>query len=143
MVERLDASQDDTVFTIEKAVSDRQLVFGWANVCKTKDGKIPVDWAGDVMDAEVLEPAAYTHVIKYRATGERHRGDAKGILVESVMFTKEKMAAMGIPEGIVPEGWWVGYYIPDPNVFAKIKNGEYKMFSIQGGGIRKKVTSNE
>lgn len=142
VTKQLEEQQDETPFKIEKAVSDRQLVFGWANVCKTKDGEVPLDWSGDVMSAEILEPAAYAHVLKYRATGERHRGEAKGILVESVMFTKEKMQAMGIPEGIVPEGWWVGYYIPDANVFAKIKSGEYKMFSIQGGGIRRKVKEN-
>ena len=128
--------ENEAIMHIMKTAEDKQLVFGWANICKTADGQIPLDWSGDVMDAESLEPAAYAHVLKYRATGERHQGEAKGILVESVMFTKEKMAAMGIPEGIVPEGWWVGYYIPDKNVFAKCKDGTYNMFSIQGGGIR-------
>ncbi|MNP76704.1 hypothetical protein D3C76_1739960 [compost metagenome] len=65
-----------------------------------------------------------------------HEGEAKGDLVESVMFTKEKMDAMGIPHGIVPEGWWVGFHIPDKEVFAKVKSGEYGMWSVQGTGRR-------
>jgi hypothetical protein len=57
-------------------------------------------------------------------------------MVESVVFTKEKMAAMGIPEGIVPEGWWIGYYIEEDTTWQKVKSGEYSMFSIGGRGTR-------
>ena len=39
---------------------------------------------------------------------------------------------MGIPEGTIPEGWWVGFYIPDPVIYKKVKDGEFEMFSIQG-----------
>ena len=46
------------------------------------------------------------------------------------------MAAMGIPEGTVPEGLWVGFYIPDDAVDAKVKAGAYNMFSIEGYGQR-------
>ena len=60
----------------------------------------------------------------------------KASLVESVIFTKEKMQAMGIPEGIVPEGWWIGFYVKDDNAWKKIKNGTYKMFSIEGKAVR-------
>jgi hypothetical protein len=117
---------------ITKSKDDQNLVFGWANVSILEDGSIPLDWVGDVTAPYVLEQAAYQFVLKYRETGEMHEGESKGQLVESVMFTKEKMAAMGIPEGIVPEAWWVGFYIPDDDVFEKVKSGQYKMFSIQG-----------
>jgi hypothetical protein len=50
--------------------------------------------------------------------------------------TKEKMQAMGIPDGTIPEGMWVGFYIPDDEVYAKVKSGEYRMFSIEGYGRR-------
>jgi hypothetical protein len=117
---------------IAKENSDQHLVFGWANVSVEADGNVPLDWQGDITAPQVLEKAAYKYVLKNKGTGEMHQGEQVGFLVESVMFTKQKMASMGIPEGTVPEGWWIGFYIPDDEVVAKIKNGEYKMFSIQG-----------
>lgn len=126
-------------FSIAKSVEDEQLVFGWANIAIDANGQYPVDWDGDVTDPGDLEKSAYEFVLKYRATGEQHQGEVKGDLVESVMFTKEKQAAMGIPDGVVPEGWWVGFHVPDAEVFAKIKSGEYEMFSVEGSAIREKL----
>lgn len=125
------------LFNITKSKDDEQLVFGWANIAIDTTGNFPIDWDGDFTDPSDLEKAAYSFVLKYRQTGENHEGEAKGELVESVMFTKEKQEAMGIPEGVVPEGWWVGFHVPDAEVFAKIKSGEYQMFSVQGQAIRK------
>lgn len=128
------------VFKIAKTAQDQQLVFGWANVAIDETGQFPLDWDGDFTTPEELEKAAYEFVLKYRVTGENHEGEAKGQLVESVMFTKEKQASMGIPEGVLPEGWWVGFHIPDAEVFKKIKSGEYSMFSVEGSAVRKPVT---
>lgn len=124
------------VFKIAKSKADEQLVFGWANVAIDETGQYPLDWDGDITAPEDLEKAAYDFVLKYRTTGEKHEGEAKGSLVESVMFTKEKQDALGIPEGILPQGWWVGFHVPDKEVFEKIKSGEYEMFSVQGTGYR-------
>lgn len=124
---------------IYKSNSDEHLVFGWANVSVTEDGDVPLDWQGDITAPAVLEKAAYNFVLKHRTTGEMHQGDVVGHMVESVMFTKQKMASMGIPEGIVPEGWWIGFYVPDDEIVAKVKSGEYKMFSIQGKAKKLKV----
>lgn len=129
----------DQPVDISKLKDDEHLVFGWANVSIDKDGNVPLDWDGDVIPAEVLEKSAYQYVLKYRESGEMHEGEAVGHLVESVMFTKQKMESMGIPEGTVPEGWWVGFYVPDDEVVAKIKTGEYKMFSIQGKAKKLKL----
>ncbi|MNH05085.1 hypothetical protein D3C79_643990 [compost metagenome] len=121
---------------IVKSKDDQHLVFGWANVSLDTDGSAPIDWQGDETDPEVLEKAAYNFVLKHRTTGEMHKGPSVGLLVESVMLTKQKQASMGIPEGVVPEGWWIGFYVPDDTIVAKIKSGEYKMFSIQGKAKR-------
>lgn len=118
-------------YTDEEA--DKQLVFGWANVTVDVDGQPPLDWHGDVIKSEELEDAAYNYVLNWGTTGMEHVWDSDcGWLVESIMFTKEKMASMGIPEGTIPEGWWVGFYIPDPVIYKKVKDGEFEMFSIQG-----------
>lgn len=125
-------------FTITKTEPDKMLVFGWANVAIGEDGQQITDLQGDVIDPEELERAAYDHVLKFRSAGERHDPNLrqKGRLVESCVFTKEKQAALGIPPGVVPEGWWVGYKIDDPQAWEKIKKGEYQSFSIEGKGRR-------
>ncbi|MNU34900.1 hypothetical protein D3C71_234870 [compost metagenome] len=125
--------------TIHTVDENNHLVFGWANISVNKDDTIPIDWSNDMIPPKVLEKAAYNFVLKHRATGEMHEGGVVGHLIESIMFTKDKQMAIGIPEGIVPEGWWVGFYIPDDDVCAKIRSGEYKMFSIQGRYKKLKV----
>lgn len=134
-IEKAKAGSGDK-FRIAKSAEDKQLVFGWANISKDANGQYPIDWDGDVTTAEDLEAAAYSFVLKHRATGEQHQGEVKGHLVESVMFTKEKQEALGIPDGILPEGWWVGFHIEDKEVFEKVKTGEYEMFSVQGQAFR-------
>ena len=126
-------------FKIHKADEDKHLAFGWANVAVRDDGEQIQDLQGDIVDPEVLEDAAYRFVLMYREGGEMHeRGDC-AVLVESVMFTKEKMFAMGIPEGTVPEGWWIGFLVTDEDVWQKVKSGEYPMFSIEGEALRRNI----
>lgn len=134
----LEIAKEDEI-QITKSDDDEQLVFGWANVSINSDGTLPVDYQDDITLPETLEKAAYQFVLKYRASGEQHQGDVQGHLVESIMFTKDKMEALGIPEGTVSEGWWVGFHIPNQEVFEKVKKGHYKMFSIEGTAKRLKV----
>jgi hypothetical protein len=63
-----------------------------------------------------------------------------GYAIESMVFTRDKQVALGIPPGIVPEGWWVGFQITSDAVWQKILSREYKGFSIQG---RVNYTENE
>lgn len=122
---------------ITKYYDDEQLVFGWASVSKDANGNRPLDWQGDLIDADDLEQAVYKFNLEFRESNEMHvPGTVNGTLVESVMFTKQKMAAMGIPEGTVPEGWWVGFKISDREAYHKVKSGIYKMFSIEGSATR-------
>ncbi len=124
---------------ITKMDEDKRLAFGWANVAVTVDGEQTPDRQGDVIDTDVLEDAAYRFVELYREGGEMHERGNVAVLVESVVFTKEKMWAMGIPEGTVPEGWWVGFRVLDDDVWEKVKTGEYSMFSIGGRAIREEI----
>lgn len=61
------------------------------------------------------------------------------VLVESVVFTEEKMQAMGIPAGTLPIGWWIGFKVTDEDVWEKVKDGTYPMFSIEGEAERIEV----
>lgn len=126
-------------FSVYKAREDEQLVSGWANVAINKDGSVPLDWQDDVIAPTTLEKAAINFMLEYRGSGEMHEGDSKGTVVESIVFTKEKQAAIGIPEGTVPEGWFITVKVHDPEVFAKVKDGTYRMFSIQGTARRVKL----
>jgi hypothetical protein len=121
---------------IQKVDEDRQLVFGWANVAIRKDGNQVVDSQGDSIDAEDLEDAAYLFNLSFRKSGEMHRGDSKGDLVESFVVTPAKLKALGLEGDALPLGWWVGFKVHDKDVFAKVKAGDYRMFSIQGKAKR-------
>ena len=124
-------------FTIYKEQSfEKGLVCGWANVAKNADGNIPLDWQGDVIDPSDLEDAAIQFMKDYRESGENHVGDATAVVVESIVLTKDKQRAMGIPEGVVPEGWFITVQLQSDEAIEKVKNGEYKMFSIQGTAER-------
>lgn len=123
-------------FTVMKSDDDKRLVFGWANVAVRVDGEQIVDWQEDAIDIDELEKAAYEYMADFGTAGEMHiRGDI-GRVVESIVFTKEKADALGIPQDALPEGWWIGFKISDDEVWEKIKNGEYTMFSIEGKAVR-------
>lgn len=125
---------------VKKYYDDEQLVFGWASVAKDANGDRPLDWHGDLIDSEDLEKAVYDFNLHFRESNEMHKDDSvNGRLVESVMFTKEKMKSMGIPEGVVPEGWWCGFKLDDRDVYMKVKTGLYKMFSIEGSATQEQV----
>jgi len=125
-------------FNVTKT-ADRGLVSGWANVAINADGSLPLDWQDDCIRPEVLETAAINFMANYRGSGVMHMGDSQGTVVESIVFTKDKQAALGIPDGIVPEGWFITVKLDNPEVFADVKAGKYRMFSIQGDARRIKL----
>lgn len=126
-------------FRIQKSNDEKMLAFGWANVALTEAGEQIEDWQRDMIDPEVLESAAYQFVELYREGGEMHERGGAAILVESMVFTEEKMRAMGIPKGILPVGWWIGFKVTAPEVWEKVKDGTYSMFSIEGEAERIEV----
>lgn len=134
--------EDDGVnqFKISKSDDDKRLAFGWANVAIRTSGEQIQDWQNDMVDPSELERAAYQFVELYRDGGEMHQRGGVAKLIESVVFTKEKQAALGIPQGILPEGWWIGFHVTDDDVWEKVKDGTYSMFSIEGTAERVEVT---
>ena len=129
----------DNQFTVMKSDDDKRQVFGWASVAIRATGETIVDYQNDIVEIEELEQAAYGFVLHYRTAGEMHeRGDV-GRLIESVVFTKEKAASMGIPDGVLPAAWWLGFVIDDDEVWQKVKSGEYSAFSIEGTATREKI----
>lgn len=121
------------MFHILKSEGDQRLVFGWASVSVTVDGEQIEDLEGDAIDPEELEKAAYQYVLDFRDAGEMHDQGLrkKARLVESCVFTPEKLKAMRIPEGTVPLGWWVGFYVDDDEAWEKIKDGSMTPDELQ------------
>lgn len=123
-------------FKIAKSDDEKMLAFGWASVSMRVDGELIEDCQQDIVEPEDLERAAYEFVLLYREGGEMHERGGSAMLVESVVFTKEKMRAMGIPAGVLPIGWWIGFKVTDKAVWEKVKDGTYQMFSIEGEAQR-------
>jgi hypothetical protein len=132
---------------IVKLDQAQHLVFGWASIVEV-GGKPLVDTQGDVITPEQIESTAYEFVLKARAADTMHEEKKIGELVESVVFTREKQAAIvqslavqNIPAtldlGCV--GWFIGFHVEDPAVWADISSGKLASFSIGGTGRREKI----
>lgn len=130
---------------IVKVDQARRLVFGFGYVSKFAGEQVS-DHSGDEVDIDNLEEVAYDFVMNFAETGEMHQGVAKGHLVESFVVTEDKVAAIEkitgekIPKALVGS-WWNGFYMEEPgegqpDPYQKVIDGTYKMFSIQGIGIR-------
>ena len=126
-------------FKIAKSIEDKRIAFGWASIAKDEAGNDLVDLSDDIIEPDTLENAAYEFVKLYREGGEMHERGGCATLVESIVFTPEKMSAMGIPERTLPTGWWIGFHVTDDEVWSKVKSGEYPMFSIEGEAVREPV----
>jgi hypothetical protein len=123
--------------TIVKIDQEKQLVFGWASVIKDTNDKILLDRQEDFIESEdELEKAAYDYVLKSRDGGEMHIRKGVSTMVESVVLSKEKQLALGIPAGTVPIGWWIGFKVNDDRVWNEVKKGGYVGFSVHGTGKR-------
>lgn len=132
-------------FSIVKINEAEHLVFGFANVSVAKGGKLITDLQDDQIRPDELEKGAYDYVLTAREADEMHDGPPIGHLVESMMFTPEKLLALAIDPAtgeansadlevlkrLLPPRWWVGFKL-NPSAFAKVKSGEYTMFSIAG-----------
>ncbi len=72
-----------------------------------------------------------------RVADEMHEREATATkCVESIVFTPEKIEKLGLEPDALPIGWWIGFHVGDDEVWAGVKSGRYKMFSIRGTGTR-------
>jgi hypothetical protein len=125
---------------IAKADKAKKNVFGWAYVTHDVNGEVVIDKSGEfVDDYEEIEKAAYQFVIKSRNGDADHTNVKASTMIESMVFTPEKIEKMGIPEGVLPSGWWVGFHVEDDALWDSVEKGERVAFSIHGTGVRKEV----
>lgn len=123
--------------SVHKSDAEKRQVFGFFNVVEV-NGVPVVDSQGDVISSTDLEESVYKYMKFSRMGDERHDGRCKATLIESMYFSKEKQAALGIDLGFV--GWWGGFEIHDSAMWEKVKNGEYQSFSIGGTGRREQLS---
>lgn len=127
---------------ISKVNAEKRQVFGWASIVEV-NGEPVVDRQGDIIAPEEIEKAAYDYVVKSRKGGSQHRRDGDepfhaSDMIESIVFTDDKIAKMGLPDDF-PRGWWVGYKVHDDETWEDIKAGKKTGFSIHGRGKREEV----
>jgi hypothetical protein len=140
MEEKLGDSEDiSIIMKISSVTDDKRLVFGWAYVCEDKDGNHVLDHSNQYIEPLELEEAVYVFASYGGMASEMHTGMYAGTLVESVVFTKEKQEALGIPPGYLPVGWWVGIRVYDDAIFAKVKDGTYTMLSLGGKAVKEET----
>lgn len=117
---------------ITKRDDEQHLVFGWASVAGILDSQ------GDNIPIEELERAAYNFVLEGRSGNEMHQDKQVARLVESMIFTPEKISLLNLPDDF-KLGWFVGFLVDDEDVWQKIKSGTYQMFSIGGRAQREEM----
>jgi hypothetical protein len=128
----------DVNFKVVSKDEARRWVFGWASVAKTTDGKTVIDKHGDAILIEDLEVAAAEFVKFWRRGGEMHEGPAPSELIACLVFTPEIQKALGLPDGTVPQGMFVGFEVPAES-FEKVTSGSMLMFSIEGVAEPEKI----
>lgn len=125
---------------IVKSDNESQTVFGWAYVTHNRNGELNIDKSGDFVETvDEIEKTAYDFVLKSRKGDADHTNVHASDLVESIVFTPDKIAKLGLPAGSLPLGWWVGFKVNDAATWDRVKKGELKAFSVHGKGTRKSV----
>lgn len=126
--------------SIVKAVPAKNQIFGWASVVTTASGDY-TDLEGHMVDLADLEKAAYDSIViltQGDAANDTHNSPPFGRMIESMVYTPEKIEALGLPETF-QKGWWVGLELP-PDRYASVLSGDRLMFSIEGSAKLEPVT---
>lgn len=129
---------------ITKTSDESRVAFGLFSVTKISD-ELVKDREEDKIKTESLETSVYKYVRTSRDASVNHKTLGVGELVETMVFTKEKVEALkkalteaGIPHTIEigAEFWWGGHYVKDDDVWEGVKNGDYESWSIGGTATR-------
>lgn len=120
-----------------KADEEQRIVYG---IVLKPD--IP-DAQGDVFSAREIERVAHRYLVKSRLLDWRHREtlpQTKTVPVESYIAPTD----LTINGKTVPKGAWVmATHVPDDALWAEIKAGQIRAYSIRGFGMRKLLKEHE
>lgn len=118
---------------IRKVDAEKREITGWASVSLDNEGRPVVDSQGDHIPLDELEAAAHEAFARDEGravAGDMHKRVGVGTIIESMVLTAEKRAALGLGEG--PQGWVVTMKIHDDKTWADIKSGRKMELSIAG-----------
>ncbi|NPV63665.1 MAG: hypothetical protein HPY61_13760 [Methanotrichaceae archaeon] len=113
---------------IFKADVERRLVY---SVIAEPD---TVDAQGDIMTAETIEEMAHNYMLNSRKFDERH--DWRAVDAVPVESWIQREATILLGEAIKACSWVMGVKVFADRIWAKVKSGEYRSFSIGGRGLR-------
>ena len=140
-MEALDEKSHLTV-PVVKSDGEKGQVFGFAMFSEDPDnpGYFHIDKQDDFITPEDLEDAVYDFVLDSRDGGVMHVTKGDATLIESVVFTPEKLEAMGLEKNAMPNGaWWLGFAVHNEEARELIKQDKLQAFSIEGVAQRMKV----
>ena len=149
---RLKIVGGDAPTEVLKVDEHKRQVFGFANVSVAMSGDLITDLQLDQILPADLEQAAYDFCkLAFSGTGEMHSGGVKGQMIECAFLDTAKIhiilnAAGNDPDHVakieMPARWWVGFQV-DEDSFAKVLDGTFKMFSVQGKATSTPVDDGE
>ena len=141
-----DLLDNETIIKLEPETmikdNKNNCIFGWGYLAIDKDGVQQIDHSGELVkeeNFEDLELAVYAYNLAFREADMQHDCIAKGYLVESMVFTKEKMKIMGIPDGILPQAVWLGFHFPNDDDYNEICKLDKPMFSLYGKATKEVI----
>ena len=126
----------NSVGEILKADDEHRVVYGWASVI-SENGVDVEDLQGDVIKADELLFATTEFMKSARDAKMMHAGDAVGQVIHSFPLTADISKSLGIETH--REGWLVGVYVSNDDVWKAVKDNKLQAFSIGGSGTRKKI----
>jgi hypothetical protein len=114
--------------SIFKADEERHLVYG---VIAEPD---TVDAQGDVMSALTIEELAHDYMLNSRKFDDRH--DERSVDAAPVESWIQREDAVLFGERIRAGSWVIGVKVWAEGIWQKVRDGEYRAFSIGGEGVR-------
>lgn len=135
------------IVPIAKVDLERRLFGGWAYIAHAQDGTQVVDHSGDVVDTpeawDSLSDAFVDYALESRSGDLNHEEFGAADLVELFISDAEKRAALGLPEGSLPDGVYVSFKArrspAGRRLWEQIKSGAIRSLSIVGEGWRESL----
>lgn len=132
--------QGDLVLRLEaritKSYDVRRRIFGYASIAVLKNGQPLLDLQGDVIEIDDLAEGWYGYVKESGQLNFQHQDGCAAALIEAMVFTPDKLEALGLAPDALPLGAWVGYEIETDADYAYMKEAGFVMFSIEGFSLR-------
>jgi len=133
----------ESVYVPVLKLSEEQRLFGgWAYVARLPDGTLVEDHSGDVIDTPEAWEALTKAFIRYALVGRTgdlmHSEFDAADLVEMAIIDKHKREALGLPEGVLPDGIYVSFKARETpsgeRLWKGVKSGRIRSLSIVGTG---------